>query len=79
MQKRFGTKDSDRCSEYRGGHFSEVANVLQVAMGLSIRDPNFVRSRESVRFSECPHREVLLYIARGRERELSTYRIRTMR
>ena len=30
MQKRFGTKDSVHCSEFRGGHFSEVANVLQV-------------------------------------------------
>ena len=29
-QKRFGTKDSVRCSEFRGGRFSEVANVLQV-------------------------------------------------
>ena len=30
LQKRFGTKDSVRCLEFRGGHFSEVANVLQV-------------------------------------------------
>ena len=30
-------------------------------MGFSIRDYNFVRSRECVRFSECPLREVLLY------------------
>ena len=30
MQKRFGTKDSVRCSELGGGRFSEVANVLQV-------------------------------------------------
>ena len=30
MSKRFGTKDSVRCSEFRGGRFSEVANVLQV-------------------------------------------------
>ena len=29
-QKRFGTKDSVRCSEFRGGRFLEVANVLQV-------------------------------------------------
>ena len=29
-QKRFGTKDSVRYSEFRGGRFSEVANVLQV-------------------------------------------------
>ena len=29
LQKRFGTKDSVRCSEFRGGRFSEVANVLQ--------------------------------------------------
>ena len=28
LQKRFGTKDSVRC--FRGGRFSEVANVLQV-------------------------------------------------
>ena len=30
LQKRFGTKDSVRCLEFRGGRFSEVANVLQV-------------------------------------------------
>ena len=30
LQIRFGTKDSVRCSEFRGGRFSEVANVLQV-------------------------------------------------
>ena len=30
LQKRFGTKDSVRCSEFRGGRFPEVANVLQV-------------------------------------------------
>ena len=32
LQKRFGTKDIVRCSEFRGGRFSEVAiaNVLQV-------------------------------------------------
>ena len=30
LQKRFGTKDSVRCSEFGGGGFSEVANVLQV-------------------------------------------------
>ena len=30
LQKRLGTKDSVRCSEFRGGRFSEVANVLQV-------------------------------------------------
>ena len=30
LQKHFGTKDSVRCSEFRGGRFSEVANVLQV-------------------------------------------------
>ena len=30
LQKRFGTKDSVHCSEFRGGRFSEVANVLQV-------------------------------------------------
>ena len=29
-QKRFGTVDSVCCSEFRGGHFLEVANVLQV-------------------------------------------------
>ena len=28
--RRFGTKDSVRCPEFRGGRFSEVANVLQV-------------------------------------------------
>ena len=28
---------------------------------ISIRDWHFVRSREYVRFSECPLREVLLY------------------
>ena len=30
LQKRFGTKNSVRYSEFRGGHFSKVANVLQV-------------------------------------------------
>jgi len=30
LQKCFGTKDSIRCSEFGGGHFLEVANVLQV-------------------------------------------------
>jgi len=30
LQKRFATKDSVRCSEFGGGRFSEVANVLQV-------------------------------------------------
>ena len=30
-QKRFGTTDSVRCPEFRGGRFSEVANVLQVS------------------------------------------------
>ena len=30
MKKRFGTKDGVRCPEFRGGRFSEVANVLQV-------------------------------------------------
>ena len=30
LQKHFGTKDSVRYSEFRGGRFSEVANVLQV-------------------------------------------------
>ena len=29
-QKRFGTKDSVRCLEFRSGCFSEVASVLQV-------------------------------------------------
>ena len=27
LEVRFGTKDSVRCSEFRGGRFSEVANV----------------------------------------------------
>ena len=30
FQKRFETYDSVRCPEFRGGRFSEVANVLQV-------------------------------------------------
>ena len=30
LQKCFGTKDSVRYLEFRGGRFSEVANVLQV-------------------------------------------------
>ena len=30
LRKRFGAKDSVRCLEFRGGRFSEVANVLQV-------------------------------------------------
>ena len=47
MQKRFGTKDSVRCSEFRGGRFSEVANVLQVWDFQSVT--RIVRSRECVR------------------------------
>jgi len=35
------------------------------SMGFSIRDYSFVRSRECVRFLECPLREVLLYIVWG--------------
>ena len=30
LQKRFGTKNSVHCSEFRGVRFSEVVNVLQV-------------------------------------------------
>ena len=30
LKKRFGTKDGVRCPEFSDGHFSEVANVLQV-------------------------------------------------
>jgi len=30
LKKHFGTKDSVRCSEFGGGRFSEVVNVLQV-------------------------------------------------
>ena len=30
LKKRFGTKDGVRCPEFRGGRFSEVANVLQL-------------------------------------------------
>ena len=30
LQTRFGAKNSVRCLEFRGVHFSEVANVLQV-------------------------------------------------
>jgi len=30
LQKHFWTKDSVRCSEFGGGRFSEVANVLHV-------------------------------------------------
>ena len=33
-------------------------------MGFSIETRSFVRSRECVRFSECPFSEVLLYRAR---------------
>ena len=32
------------------------------SMGFSVRDSNFARSKECVRFSECPLREVPLYI-----------------
>ena len=31
LQKRFGTYNSVRCPEFRGGRFSEVSNVLQVS------------------------------------------------
>ena len=77
LQKRFGTEDSVRCSEFGGGRFSEVANVLQVwdfqsvtralsALG-SVSASRSVRSRECVRFSECPLREVLLYLLKSHE------------
>ena len=61
LQKRFGSKDSVRCSEFRGGRFSEVANVLQVWDFQSMTRTLIVRSRGCVHFSECPLREVLLY------------------
>ena len=31
LQKRFGAYDNVCCPEFRGGRFSEVANVLQVS------------------------------------------------
>ena len=55
-----GTEKSVRCSEFRGGRFSEVANVLYKRDFQSVT-AHFIRSRECVRLSECPLREVLLY------------------
>ena len=53
LQKRFGTKDSVRCSEFGGCRFSEVANVLQVWDFQSVtRALSALGS--VVRFSECP-------------------------
>ena len=58
----FGTKDCVRCSEFRGGRFSEVANVLQVwDFQFVTRTLSALGSWECVHFSECPLREVLLY------------------
>ena len=36
LQKRFGTYDSVRRLEYRGGRFSEDANVLQISVFQSV-------------------------------------------
>ena len=60
LQKPFGTKDSVHCSEFRGGRFSEVANVLQVWDFQTVTRTLSAESRECVHFSECPLREVLL-------------------
>ena len=60
FQKRFGTKDSVRCSEFRGGRFSEVATILQVWDFQSVTRTLSTLGNHGVRFSECPHREVLL-------------------
>ena len=61
LQKRFGTKDSVRCLEFRGGHFSEVANVLQVwdiqSVTRTLSAPESVSASWSVRSL----REILLY------------------
>ena len=62
LQKRFGTYDNVRCPEFRGGRFSEVANVLQVSGFQSVTRTLSTASRECVRFSECPLWEVRLYI-----------------
>ena len=53
------SKDSVRCSEFGGGRFSEVANVLQVWDSQSVTIA--LSALGSVHFSECPLREVLLY------------------
>ena len=56
LQKRFGTEDGVRCSEFGGGRFSEVANVLQVwdfqsvtralsALGRGVGNEQFWRTR----------------------------------
>ena len=69
--------DTSEGGEFGGGRFSEVANVLQVwdfqsvtralsALG-SVSASRSVRSRECVRFSECPLREVLLYLLKSHE------------
>ena len=62
LQKRFGTKDRVRCSEFGGGRFSEVSNVLQVWDFRSVTRAFSALLKDCVRFSECPLREVLLYL-----------------
>ena len=61
MQKRFGTKDSVRCSEFGDGRFLDVANVLQVWDFQSVTIELCPLYRECVCFFECLLREVLLY------------------
>ena len=59
LQKRFGTYDNVRCPEFRGGRFSEVANVLQVSDFQSVTGTLFA-TRECVRILECLFWEVRL-------------------
>ena len=59
LQKCFGTKDSVCCSEFRGGRFSEVANVLQVWDFQSVTRTLSALGSVSISL-ECPLREVLL-------------------
>ena len=61
MQKRFGTKDSVRCSKIRGGHFSEVAIVLQVWDFQSVT--RMLSASQSVRSGRfyCIYKNIIIY------------------
>ena len=57
------TSDQGQCPLFGVRRWSLLGGRQCItSMGFSIRDQSFVRSRECVRFSECPLREVLLYI-----------------
>ena len=62
LQKRIGTKDSVRCSEFRGGRFSEVANVLQVWDFQSVTRTLSALGSVSASRSVCSGRFYCIYI-----------------